>query len=459
MNRSAWLYWGIITLGLLAYLGMQLFGEDKRVFLPGATTHGHHQIEMACAACHSEPLGGGTVLQDACMNCHAQELKLANDSHPRSKFTDPRNAARVAKLDARECITCHTEHRPEITRAMGVTVPDDVCFVCHADIAEDRPSHKGMSFVSCATGGCHNFHDNRALYEDFLVKHLADADNLDAPHLMQKSDKEVFMTLANYPIERYPLKALQQDERDMPLSVRDDARITSDWLETSHSQAGVNCSACHNVTAADGVRAWVDKPTHESCMSCHTQQVDGFLSGKHGMRLAQGLTPMTPALARIPMHDEAASKQLSCTSCHSAHRFDTRHAAVESCLGCHVDEHSLQYKKSAHFGLWHNELTGRGAKETGVSCASCHMPRTESKTPDGVYVHAQHNQNDNLRPNEKMLRSVCMNCHGLGFSLDALADQALVQRNFIGKPAKHIESIDMAGRRHEEAPQRKTENR
>ena len=87
------------------------------------------------------------------------------------------------------------------------------------------------------------------------------------------------------------------------------------------------------------------------------------------------------------------------------------------------------------------------------------MPRTESKTANGVYVHTQHNQNDNLRPNEKMLRSVCMSCHGLGFSIDALADKDLVQRNFIGKPAIHIESIDMAGRRHEEAQERKSSNR
>jgi hypothetical protein len=40
-----------------------------------------------------------------------------------------------------------------------------------------------------------------------------------------------------------------------------------------------------------------------------------------------------------------------------------------------------------------------------------------------------------------------MNCHGLAFSLDALADVALVKTNFIGRPARHIESIDLALRR------------
>ena len=66
---------------------------------------------------------------------------------------------------------------------------------------------------------------------------------------------------------------------------------------------------------------------------------------------------------------------------------------------------------------------------------------------DKKIVIAEHNQNMNLRPNEKMLRSVCMNCHGLGFSIDALADKILIKNNFTGKPEKHIRSIDMVKHR------------
>ena len=53
---------------------------------------------------------------------------------------------------------------------MGVTLPKDYCFICHHDVADDRPSHKGLAFTTCASAGCHRFHDNRALYQDFLVK-------------------------------------------------------------------------------------------------------------------------------------------------------------------------------------------------------------------------------------------------------------------------------------------------
>ncbi|UCE90720.1 MAG: cytochrome c3 family protein, partial [Pseudomonadota bacterium] len=149
-----WLVWAAVTLALAAWLAANLLGDDKSLYLPGATSHGHYQIELACNACHSEAFGGGAVLQDACVACHGDELEVADDSHPKSKFTDPRNAQRVAKLDARECITCHVEHRPEITADMGVTVAADVCFHCHADIADDRSSHAGMAFDTCASAGC-----------------------------------------------------------------------------------------------------------------------------------------------------------------------------------------------------------------------------------------------------------------------------------------------------------------
>ena len=48
----------------------------------------------------------------------------------------------------------------------------------------------------------------------------------------------------------------------------------------------------------------------------------------------------------------------------------------------------------------------------------------------------EHNQNNNLRPNQKMIRSVCMNCHGFSFSLNALSDRGSIANNFAGEPKK-----------------------
>lgn len=447
-KRSYWILWFVVTAVLAAYFTMQFESENKKVFLPGVTSHGHYQIEMACSACHTDPLGGGEVLQDACMQCHGEELEVADDSHPRSKFTNPRNADRVAKLDARKCVTCHSEHKEEITLSMGVTVPDDVCFKCHQDVAEDRPSHKGMGFETCASAGCHNFHDNRALYEDFLVKHLDEPDVHETAMLEDLSGLSRYHVLESYPHKAFPVKKLDAVETDQPDSINRDPKIIQDWTDTAHSQSGVNCTACHEqVTGKEQTVTWVNKPDHEACTKCHADETRGFLAGKHGMRLAQKLTPMNPGYARSEMKKTAHGKGLSCTSCHNSHKFETKHASVEACLSCHDDEHSRAYKKSKHFDLWHKETTGQTDVGTGVSCATCHLPRKQINIEGKKFISVEHNQNDNLRPNEKMLRSVCMQCHGLGFSIDALADPGLIKKNFSEKPDVHIESLDMVKKR------------
>ena len=134
---------------------------------------------------------------------------------------------------------------------------------------------------------------------------------------------------------------------------------------------------------------------------------------------------------------------MTCNSCHTPHEADTSFAAVEACLTCHADEHSLAYEASPHAALWQQEQAGLAPAGSGVTCATCHMPQTER---DG-HVTTNHNQNDTLRPNEKMIRPACLTCHSLEFSIDALADDGLVARNFLGQPDRHIESIDWALKR------------
>jgi hypothetical protein len=357
-----------------------LLAPARAMLLPGRTTHGHHQIELACESCHATPFAGRDGLQAACEGCHAAELKAVRDTHPLSKFTDPRNADRLEKLDATRCVTCHVEHRPAITLAMGVTQPADFCFHCHAGIAKDRPSHAGVAFDTCNSAGCHKYHDNSALYEDFLAKHLADPPLLSAPRLR--------------------LREMQK---------------TQDMKE-AHGKLG--------------------KTDEAACRECHAQEVRGFLAGKHGMRRAAQLSPMMPAKARRPMRREAAHEQLGCASCHAPPEFDTRKAAVEACLSCHDDSHSLAYEGSAHHALWRRELAGELPPGSGVSCASCHMPRIEFRDEDLSVRRTlvQHNQSETLAPREKMLRPVCLSCHGLGFSLDVLA-------------GRRVESLDMVRQR------------
>jgi len=433
--RRSWLWIGFAGVNAAAagYFVQRWQGPDRTVFLPGPTTHGHYQIELDCQACHTPWMG---VQEAACYKCHEAELKLADDSHPKSKFTDPRNADRLQLIDAANCVTCHREHVPQRTGTMGVTMPSDYCFHCHQQTLKDRPSHRDLPFNSCATAGCHNYHDNTALYESFLLKHLDEPDVRPEPRVARR-------TVAAF--TNAPLTATGQDA---PATAASDPAILQEWVSTAHAVAGVNCTGCHAPAGKGGTPAtWTDHPTHEACASCHKGESEGFLAGRHGMRLAQGLSPMQPALARLPMKADAAHRDLACTSCHGDHDFNTRRAAVEACMSCHNDPHTLAYTRSPHYTLWQEELSGSAPAGSGVSCATCHLP-AETVTVDGSQrVVTQHNQNAHLRPNEKMVRTVCLDCHGLSFALDALADADLIQANFRGSPSRHVESLGMAAAR------------
>jgi hypothetical protein len=430
-TRASWIAWLLVTFLVGSYCVFSLAFDNQSLYLPGRTSDGHYQLELSCKQCHT-PFGG--VAQDACIKCHrdkSDEEGTSNktNSHAASKFNDPRNADRIAALDARKCMTCHVEHWPEGTHRGGYTVAEDFCVKCHADVGTERPSHAGMSFFSCSDAGCHNYHDNRAANEDFLTEHLGEPPVLAKPAMPLRASEG-----------KPRLKGLRAADQDAPASVQAPQAV-AEWEESAHARAGVNCSACHG--GANG-STWNAKPTRTACTGCHGDQDRGFLAGKHGMRQAAGLGPMLPAMARLPMNGESKQVALDCNTCHGTHRYDTRRGAVDSCLGCHADEHSQSYRRSPHFKLWEKEIAGTAAPGTGVSCATCHLPREKR---EGSTVVVQHNQNDNLRPNEKMVRNVCAACHGVGFSLDSIADEDLVRHNFDGRPAKHVASIDMVEKR------------
>lgn len=404
-----------------------LRGVDMRAYLPGATSPGHRSFEAACEACHT-PFRG--VTNDACRRCHGEALEAAMDSHPEGKFTDPRNAERVAGLDARACVTCHREHVPDRTRAIGVTQPADLCAACHADIGRDRPSHAAFPLDGCARNGCHHFHDNRSLYEAYLGAHLGEPDNL------QQAVVPRLTPLAS------ATRALGAADADAPAHARTDETVR-EWAATAHAAAGVNCTACHEVRAATGRAEWRDRPGSASCGGCHAGEREGFLRSAHGVREAVGLSPLTPAMARLPMKADAAAHTLGCESCHGAHAYDTRRAAVDACLGCHDDAHSRGYTSSRHAVARRREQSGAAPAGSGVSCATCHLPRLARRWAGADEVRATHDVSAALRPRDKMIRAACSRCHGLGFAIDALADDALVGRGLNGRPTAHVQSLSM----------------
>jgi len=381
-----WALWIVASVGCALGLArcMTQEGSSKELFLPGKTTHGHYQIELECSACHTTSFPSKDDFQSGCVDCHGEELEESQDSHPVSKFTDPRNADRVEILDARKCVTCHAEHEPERTGSMGLSLPEDYCFHCHQDVAEERPTHEGLAFDSCGNAGCHNFHDNRSLYEDYLIKHGEQPAMIDEGRRRNTSPK--------------------------------------------------NCPSPARAALADGGGS-------DQCNSCHQAEASSWQGGRHGMRTALGLAPLRVESARLPMKTEAHDRVLGCGSCHADESQGPGYAQVDACLSCHDDTHSKGFAASKHALAFRKELAGKAEPGTGVSCATCHLPTLEDSSGK---LWVNHNQNDNLRPNEKMIRSVCQSCHGVAFAIDALADPELVQLNFSRAPAAHVKSVEFA---------------
>jgi hypothetical protein len=260
------------------------------------------------------------------------------------------------------------------------------------------------------------------LTPSFLNTHRHDPKISAAPRLIQRNFSEYYRQQA-----KFPLKTLGIIEQDSPAFVHLSSSLASEWEKSRHAQTGVNCKACHSSPSV----SWIEKPDYKVCQDCHQPEKESYLKGKHGVTAAYDL-PATAVIARahLPMQMGAQHRNLNCNSCHPAHRFETAHAAIDGCLNCHADTHSLEYKQSVHYKLWVEEQAGKGTMGIGVSCASCHLPRL--KTSERVIV--EHSPSTNLHPNHKMLETVCLNCHGLEFSLNALNDPELIKHNFNAAP-------------------------
>ena len=213
-------------------------------------------------------------------------------------------------------------------------------------------------------------------------------------------------------------------------------KIEQQWQTSAHALADVNCSSCH---LSEENKQFIAEPTAESCRSCHENNVETFLLGKHGIRTLEGLSPLTPAMAHIPMKDGVADKQMNCNTCHDVHTVNTYQASVDSCLTCHNDNHSLNYKNSPHAEIFREIGTLPRPNEDSVTCATCHLPRETS----GDSVLVNHNNTYTLKPRDRMVQEVCMNCHGVEFSFNSIFDDELVEANFARPPNQELRTFEL----------------
>lgn len=212
------------------------------------------------------------------------------------------------------------------------------------------------------------------------------------------------------------------------------------WQTSAHAFSEINCSSCHK---SSETKEFVAQPGIESCQTCHEQDVNTFLLGKHGIRLQEGDSPLTPAMARLPMRPESLDMQMTCNTCHDVHSVNTVQAAVDSCLSCHNDTHSLNYQNSRHAELFATDRSLPRPSAASVSCATCHLPRHEMGTGDNVFTVVNHNNTYTLLPRDRMVTEVCTNCHGVEYSYNSIFDDELVEANFDAPPTLALETFEL----------------
>ena len=213
-------------------------------------------------------------------------------------------------------------------------------------------------------------------------------------------------------------------------------KIEQQWQSSAHALAEVNCSSCHH---NEETKKFVAQPTQESCQSCHESSVNTFLLGKHGIRTLEGLSPLTPAMAHLPMKDASLDRQMNCNTCHNVHTVNTYEASVDSCLTCHNDNHSLNYKNSPHAKVFRNIGVLPRPNSDSVTCATCHLPREVS----GDSILVNHNNTYTLKPRDRMVKEVCMNCHGVEHAYNSIFDDELVEANFARPPNQKLPTFQL----------------
>lgn len=182
-------------------------------------------------------------------------------------------------------------------------------------------------------------------------------------------------------------------------------KAVSDWQLSKHSEAGIDCAACHgdkhnnpnNVDQAE-------LPTYETCQTCHSKQVDQFKKGKHAM--AWSAMKAMPTIHMQPMeltdgmkgcggcHKQGIKSKeeikrlkaegseyghASCDACHTRHTFSVEEARQpEACQTCHMGFDHPQYEmysSSKHGVRYKMKQMGVLPEDAAApTCQTCHMP-------------------------------------------------------------------------------------
>jgi len=181
--------------------------------------------------------------------------------------------------------------------------------------------------------------------------------------------------------------------------------IVKDWELSQHAKNGIECSVCHGTehkTDKDFTKAKL--PQEETCASCHSEQYEQFLRGKHSLgwkaMMALPVSPLEPeeliegkrgcgGCHNMGIKSKEEVERLrakgyrhevnSCDECHTRHLFSKQEALnPQACQKCHMGYDHPQWEmwsSSKHGSRWMAKKLGdapQGAQ--APTCQTCHMP-------------------------------------------------------------------------------------
>jgi hypothetical protein len=181
--------------------------------------------------------------------------------------------------------------------------------------------------------------------------------------------------------------------------------VVKDWKMSKHFENDVDCSVCHgeaHTTMTDYKKA--EMPTPETCSTCHEEQVDQFMAGKHSKAWAAIMAMPTIHMQPWPLiegekgcgschkigakteaeieslkHQGSNYGHASCDACHTRHTFSVKEAKQpQACQTCHMGFDHPQwemYSGSKHGVRYLLKQNGTLPEDTPApTCQDCHMP-------------------------------------------------------------------------------------
>lgn len=232
--------------------------------------------------------------------------------------------------------------------------------------------------------------------------------------------------------------------------------LVSQWIDSAHFAAGVDCAGCHG-DDHEAIFGAAGEVSAKVCGECHPKEVEELARSGHGRaeEAARESARFLAAPAAMRRQGCLACHEIGrtwpdgsrgrCNDCHSAHRFSAAEARrPQACEGCHMGPDHPQYEawRASKHGIAYADHPG---EEVAPTCVTCHMggeaghdttqALTLGRSSAGAVlagtpppIPMKVIDRETFDAGRSTMIAICRRCHSAGFSRRALADADEIKR-------------------------------